>query len=124
MKPDLDSLPKIEYCIHQFYQQVLDDELLAPIFKVTANVDIEVHIPIICCYWEKLLPGGDRYKRHTMNIHRNIAAKTRLEAQHFERWLALFIATLEDNYEGANTQRAKQIARHIKANMERALVVN
>ena len=121
-KPDLDSLEQIECFINLFYQRVLEDELLASIFLEVAKIDLQVHIPIICAYWEKLLLGGKRYKRHTMNIHRAVAAKTLLEPKHFQRWLMLFLETLEQNYQGEHAEKAKKIAHHIAQNMERALL--
>lgn len=121
MKPDLDSRENIKTFIELFYDKVLADELLAHIFTDVAGIDVNVHIPIIRSYWEKLLLGEDVYKRHTMNIHRDLHAKFPLTKVEFDRWLSLFIATAREHYAGEKTERAIQVATSIAANMDISL---
>lgn len=120
--PDLDSPERIRAFIEAFYARVLADGKLAPIFLDVAGIDLAKHIPIICSYWEKLILGADSYRRHTMNIHRALHAKQKLEPADFERWLALFCATLDEGYRGPHAGRARQVAEHIARNMQVALV--
>lgn len=120
-RPDLDSPERIRAFIEAFYARVLADELLAPIFLDVAAIDLSKHLPIICSYWEKLILGSDSYRRHTMNIHRALHAKQKLEPRDFERWLALFCATLDENFRGPGAERARQIAKHIARNMQVSL---
>lgn len=117
-KPDLDSKAHIRDFIESFYSKVLCDDLLAPIFIEVAGIDVKVHIPIICSYWEKLLLGDTTYKRHTMNIHRQLHAKFPLTEAAFDRWLALFTQTARENYEGPLTERAIKVATSIAFNMD------
>jgi hemoglobin len=121
MKPDLDSKENIKTFIELFYEKVLADKLLAHIFTDVAKIDINVHIPIIRSYWEKLLLGEDVYKRHTMNIHRDIHAKFPLTKVEFDRWLSLFIETAREHFTGNKTERAIQIASSIASNMDISL---
>jgi hemoglobin len=118
MKADLDSKENIARFIELFYQKVLSDEILTPIFVDIAEIKIEEHLGHICAYWEKLLLGGSAYNRHTMEIHRALNAKSPLTPQQFERWLGLFFETAEANFEGEQTERAKRIASNIAGNME------
>lgn len=121
MRSDLDSSDKIAHFIDRFYQRVLADERLAPIFLDVAEVDLAHHLPLIRSYWEKLLLGGSEYRRHTMNIHRALHARRNLTAGDFDRWLDLFCTTLDETYAGPRAERARQVATHIAANMQRAL---
>lgn len=121
-KSDLDSKEAIARFIDAFYDKVLNDGMLAPIFLDVAGIDIRQHLGHIRDYWEKLLLGETAYKRHTMNIHRHLHSKHPLTRAEFQRWLALFISTADDNFAGPKTERAKQVARHIAANMENALI--
>jgi hemoglobin len=121
MRSDLDSREKIAHFVHTFYERVLADQRLAPIFLDVAAIDLERHLPLICSYWEKLLLGGTDYRRHTMNIHRALHARRQLQPDDFARWLALFQRTVDDLYAGPRAERAKQVAAHIAANMQRAL---
>jgi len=120
-KPDLDSREHIEDFIEDFYARLLVDQQLAPIFLDVAAIDLDVHLPHIKDYWCKLLLGEKSYQRHTMNIHRQLHGKQPLQPGDFQRWLALFNATLDENYAGERTERARQVAASIAANMEQSL---
>jgi len=123
-KPDLDSPERIRFFIDRFYDKVLVDELLAHIFIDVAGIDIHQHLPMIASYWEKLLLGDTSYKRHTMNIHRHLHQKFPFTRVEFDRWLTLFVTAANEHFEGANTQRAIQIATSIAENMDKALNSN
>jgi len=120
-KPDMDSRENIEFFVDRFYERLLADEQLAPIFVDVAAIDLAVHLPHIKDYWCKLLLGDKRYQRHTMNIHRQLHGKRPLQAQDFQRWLALFTATVDEHFMGERAERAKQVAASIAANMEHRL---
>ena len=119
--PDLDSRQNIESFIDRFYQRMLSDPQLAPIFVDVAKINLDIHLPHIKSYWCKLLLGEKRYRRHTMNIHRQLNSKRKLHKQDFRQWLALFTSTVDENYAGKSAERAKKVARTIAKNMEAAL---
>ena len=123
-KCDLDSRENIEPIVDLFYSHVLEDEQLAPIFLDIAAIDLAVHLPHIKDYWCKLLLGDKSYRRHTMNIHRQLHGKQPLQAGDFQRWLALFNATLDEGFAGERTERARKVAASIAGNMEASLPVS
>ena len=100
---------------------MLADEQLAPIFVDVARIDLAVHLPHIKDYWCKLLLGDAEYRRHTMNIHRQLHSKRALQAQDFQRWLNFFTATVDEYFVGERAERAKQVAASIAANMQKSL---
>lgn len=106
-----------------FYQRLLQDEDLAPIFLEVAAVDLDRHLPHIKDYWCKLLLGEQGYQRHTMNIHRQLHGKQSLQPLDFQRWLGHFTATLDAHFEGPQTEKARRIATAIAGNMEKGLVL-
>jgi hemoglobin len=120
-KPDLDSPEQIKAFIESFYDKVLADNLLAHIFTDVAGIDINVHIPIIRSYWEKLLLGDKQYQRHTMNIHRDLHSKFPFTEPEFDRWLSLFKQTASEEFSGPNTDRAVTVASSIAHNMNLTL---
>ena len=120
--PDLDSRERIAAFIDAFYARVLADEQLAPIFLEVAGIDLDVHLPHIRSYWCKLLLGDDSYRRHTMNIHRQLHVKQSLRQEDFERWLELFTETLDAHYRGEKADRARRVAQSIAGNMQTALL--
>ena len=64
----MDSKESIEFFVDRFYERVLADERLSPIFVDVAEVELSVHLPHIKNYWCKLLLGEKKYQRHTMSI--------------------------------------------------------
>ena len=120
-RPDLDCRENIEAFVDRFYERLLSDEQLAPIFVDVARVDLAVHLPHIKDYWCKLLLGEQGYRRHTMNIHRQLHGKRPLHRGDFERWLAFFTGTVDDYFAGERAERAKRVAASIAANMEKGL---
>ncbi|MBM70600.1 MAG: globin [Haliea sp.] len=120
-KPDLDSRANIERFVDQFYAQVLADPVLAPIFLDVAQIELDVHLPHIKDYWCKLLLGERAYRRHTMAIHRRLHARQPLQSTDFQRWLALFTATVDAGFSGPGAERAKRVAASIAANMQQGL---
>jgi len=119
--PDLDCRRNVEQFVDRFYQRVLADEQLAPVFLDVASIDLDVHLPHIKNYWCKLLLGEQNYRRHTMNIHRALHARRPLARVDFERWLELFRATLDQHYSGPYADKARRIASAIAGNMEQNL---
>lgn len=120
-RPDLDSRANIESFVDMFYLRLLADPLLAPIFTDVANIDLSVHLPHIKDYWCKLLLGDSSYQRHTMQIHRRLHDQRALQSDDFQRWLASFEATVDENFAGERARRAKHIAATIARNMQQGL---
>lgn len=118
-RPDLDSREHIAAFLRLFYDRLLSDPVLAPIFLEVAGIDLRVHLGHIQQYWEKLLLKENHYHRHTMNIHRALHAKQALQPEEFDRWLGFFTDTLDGHFAGPYTDKARQVAAHIAGNMKR-----
>lgn len=121
-KADLDCRENIERFVDLFYERMLGDELLAPIFVDVAEIDLAVHLPHIKNYWCKLLLGEKAYRRHTMNIHRQLHGKQPLVEADFQRWLDTFISTIDANFVGKQAERAKMVAAAIAGNMKKSIL--
>lgn len=119
-RPDMDSKESIDFFVDRFYEHVLADEHLSLIFVDVAEVELAVHLPHIKNYWCKLLLGEKEYQRHTMSIHRQLNDKRALQPEDFQRWLTFFCATADEHFAGKRTERAKQVAKTIAANMEKS----
>jgi len=120
-KPDLDSPARIEEMVDRFYERVLDDPLLAPVFLDVARIDLDKHLPLIAAYWKKMLLGDTAYDRHMIAKHRAVHDKQPLTGAHHERWLALFTANLQEHFSGPNTDRARLLAARVMDNLYRQL---
>jgi hemoglobin len=120
-KPDLDNAAAISSLVELFYTRVLTDPLLAPLFTQVARIDPDAHLPTIKAFWRKMLLGDPAYARNMVARHGAVHARVAFEARHFDRWLALFTHTLEHNFAGPYTERARTLATRMAANLQRNL---
>lgn len=122
VRPDIQSRSDIEKLVKVFYEKILDDALLAPLFLKVANIDLSKHLPIQYDFWESVLFQVGKYKRDTLGAHLELHQLHRLNAAHFDRWLALFNETVDDFFEGKKATQAKEraltIAAFIKAKIK------
>lgn len=121
---DLDSPANIEYFVSLFYEKLLNDSVLAPMFTQVAQIDLPQHLPTIALYWQKMLLGDERYTNNTMAKHRVINRKQAFQAIHFERWLEHFNATNTTHFKGPFADRARTIAANVIKNMKSQMLTD
>ncbi len=109
-KKDIRSRTDIVKLVNAFYEKVLEDDLLAPMFLEVAVIDLSKHLPILYDFWESALFQVGKYKRDTFNAHWDLHQIRRLKAAHFNRWLELFNETVDDFFEGIKAKQAKERA--------------
>lgn len=103
---DIENVNDIEFLVDEFYQKVVVDELLGRFFTIVVNFEWEVHIPIMVSFWETVLLGKASYKGNPMNKHIELDKLSKLEPVHFERWLELWKATVNENFIGEKAAEA------------------
>ncbi|MEQ1745354.1 MAG: group III truncated hemoglobin [Saprospiraceae bacterium] len=107
MKPDIAQRADIERLINVFYDKVQADALLGPIFNEAAQVDWPKHLPVMYNFWEFLLLGGTQYQGNPIQKHVELHALHPLRAEHFDRWLLLFRAAVDELFAGPVADDAK-----------------
>lgn len=115
MKRDIQNRDDIELLINKFYQKLLDDEELAPIFENVAGLHLNDHLKIIIDFWESVLFQTGNYNGNTMQVHLNLHQKYGLKEDHFKRWLNTFNNTLDELFVGEKANEAKERALSIAA---------
>lgn len=114
MKSDIKNRADLETLIDSFYQKATHDELIKHFFTEVVQLNWQTHIPLIVDFWESSLFGSNNYKGNPMTAHLALNQKSPLLPQHFDRWLELWEATVNELFEGAMAEmtiaRAKQIA--------------
>jgi hemoglobin len=106
---DLFNKDDIRLLVDRFYEKVNDDPLLSPIFNDHAEVDWPEHLPVMYDFWNSLLFGSMEYKGQPFPKHMTLP----VTKEHFERWLQLFTATLEENFNGPKADEALERATNI-----------
>ncbi len=115
---DLTSRADIERLVDGFYARVREDEQLGPIFDDIARVNWSVHLPRMYDFWMAVLFGQAAFKGNPPEVHRALAARVPLTRALFDRWVGLFIATVDEHFEGPMADSAKVRAIRIARTLE------
>lgn len=110
MKPDITTRDDIKYLIDTFYEKVKADPVIGYIFNDIAHVDWPKHLPVMYDFWEFLLLNGKNYTGNPIQKHFDLHDKHPLTAEHFDRWLVLFQATVDELFSGQTADEAKNRA--------------
>ena len=113
MKDDIQTRQDIEKLINAFYERVRPDPVIGPIFNSVVHIDWDHHIPLIVDFWETILLDNPVYKKNAMEVHYSLNKRFPLEKIHFETWLTLFYATIDELFDGKVAALAKLRAKSI-----------
>jgi hemoglobin len=100
---DIATTADIKTLVDRFYEKVNRDPLLAPIFNEAAGVDWPSHLATLYAFWESMLLGTGTYQGAPFPKHSILP----VEKAHFDRWLELFLATVDENFSGPKAEEAK-----------------
>ena len=75
-----------------FYDRVLEDRVLGPIFHRALFHRWDEHLAVMADFWSSVALRTGRYQGKPQQAHRGMA----LVEEHFARWLALFEATARE----------------------------
>lgn len=109
----------IERLVHSFYKKVREDALLGPIFDARVK-DWDAHLERMCLFWSSVALGAATYQGSPMQVH----APLPVDAQHFDRWLALFEATASAVCPPAAAEHFIVRARRIAQSLELGIAVH
>lgn len=77
--------------VQTFYARARDDEVIGPVFRAAVR-DWDEHIHNITNFWSSMMLKTGRYDGRPLRPHLRLP----LEPMHFDRWLALFEATVDE----------------------------
>lgn len=119
---DVTDRHDIALLVRTFYTHAFADPLLGPVFVDIAHLDLDVHLPIMCDFWETVLFQAGKYHGNALWLHRELHARAHLTPEHFNRWLTIWTQTIDSLYTGLNADRAKLQAERIGASIQRRLL--
>ncbi len=105
-KPDIRNREDIELLVRNFYDSLLKNESIKPVFD---NLNFEAHIPHIVSFWSFVLLDEAGYNTNVFDKHVNLPVKE----EHFDIWLEHFEKTINDLFEGEKAELAKLRAQTI-----------
>ena len=100
MKNDITDREDIQLLVDDFYNKVQADELLRPVFS---HVDWRRHLPIMYDFWSSMLFGDQTYRGNPLQKHLPLP----IEPKHFQQWLKLFHATVDEHFSGEKAEEVK-----------------
>ena len=118
MMKDIESRNDIEVLLHSFYQKAVHDNLIGQFFTKVVQLDIKKHIPVIADFWEAVLFDTRTYGKNVMEVHQHIHQLSTIKKEHLDRWVQLFVQTVDENFEGSTAELAKQRAQSIATLMD------
>ena len=110
---DIETRADCERLVRAFYGWALEDPIIGWIFVDVAKLDLDAHVPVIASFWETLLLGRQSYSGGAFRPHADLHAKVALRSGHFERWLVLWRATVDELFAGERAELAKAHAARV-----------
>lgn len=102
----LETREDIENLVNSFYNKVIKDEKIGFFFTEVARIELERHLPKMYAFWESVLFGQMTYKGNPMGAHFPVNEIHAMEQQHFDRWLELWKAAVEESFTGYTADMA------------------
>ncbi len=113
-----DAVPteaNIRALVDAFYERVRVDALLGPVFDAALAGRWDAHLPKMVAFWTSLVLGAKQYRGNVQQAHQPLAG---IEPQHFNRWLYLFLDTVEARYAPAAAVRFMEPALRIAQSLQ------
>ncbi|QWG16885.1 group III truncated hemoglobin [Bradyrhizobium sediminis] len=105
--------PLIERLVRGFYTRVRSDAVLGPVFEARIH-DWEPHLQRMFAFWSSVALMSGRYHGTPMAKHMPLP----VDADHFDRWLALFEETAREVCSPEAATHFVELARRIAASLE------
>ena len=100
MKNDITNREDIQLLVDDFYRKVQADDLLGPVFS---HVNWPQHLPVMYDFWSSMLLGDQSYRGNPLQKHLPLG----IQPEHFQQWLKLFHATVEEHFAGEKAEEVK-----------------
>ena len=100
---DITNKQDIEKLINLFYEKLLQNNEIKPVFN---GINFQDHIPNIVSFWSFVLLDEQGYKTNVFDKHIHLPIKPEM----FEVWLKVFIDSVNELFEGEKAELAKQRA--------------
>lgn len=106
---ELRDVDDVEELVRRFYQAVIPDELLGPIFHAM-EVDWSVHIPKLVAFWSLRLLGLPGYTGNAAGAHLPVLDRCPFGERELHRWLELWEETIDELFVGERADLARKRA--------------
>jgi hemoglobin len=109
-RPDITGRADIECLVNTFYDKIRKDDLLGFIFNDVAKTDWAAHLPKMYAFWETMLFRTGGFVGNPLAAHARLVPLTAMGRPQFDRWLAVFTATVDELFAGEKAEHIKNAA--------------
>lgn len=102
MKTDISTLAQVKTLVDTFYSRVQQDDLLGDIFNSRIK-DWPAHLAKMYRFWQTVLLDEHTYSGSPFLAH----AELPVNAEHFNRWVAIWQETVDLYFAGQKASEAK-----------------
>ncbi len=117
-KEEILTMDQIKSLVDTFYGKVQHDPILAPVFEQRIAGQWDKHLDKMYRFWQTVLLKEHSYYGSPFAPH----ATMPINEVHFERWLALFKATIAEKFTGERAEealwRAEKMAQMFQAKIK------
>jgi len=106
---DLEDLEDVEVLVRRFYQSVIPDPTLGPVFA-GMDVDWGVHIPKLVDFWALRRFDRPGYQGNAAGAHQPVLERVGFGEVEMARWLELWFETIDELFVGPVAELAKERA--------------
>ena len=103
MQKEIINIQDIKLLVNTFYDKVREDEMLREIFNNVIKDRWPQHLEKMYQFWQTILLEEHTYYGSPFLPHANLP----VSRTHFNLWLELFFATIDDLFEGEKAEEAK-----------------
>jgi hemoglobin len=107
---DIETREDLEVLLTEFYTIATIDKEIGHHF---ADLNLNVHLPVIVDFWEKVLFGKQVYFGNPLSVHLQLNERYPLKFEHFVRWFEIFALTVDKLFAGKTAENAKLRAKMI-----------
>lgn len=76
--------------VHNFYDDILEDVLLGPIFVQAIGPQWDAHLERMVSFWSTVMLGTHSFRGNVFGKHMALKGQHPIQAHHFYRWLTLW----------------------------------
>jgi hemoglobin len=118
MQKELHDQEDVRLLVRSFYSKVLKDEMLSRFFSYAVKNNWEKHLEVMDRFWTNIIFFTGDYIGNPLRVHQTLHRFMPLDKEQFNRWLQLFISTVDDHFAGEKAELAKQRANEIARIMQ------
>ena len=113
MKHDITNREDVVMMVDTFYGKVKTNNVIGFIFSDVAMVDWDKHLPTMYSFWASMVLEEHSYTGNPMIKHIELSRVFQLKEEHFNEWLLLFTATVDELFVGPKATETKARAANI-----------